>query len=308
MSAPVPSRPSEVRTWCAENGFHPNRTLGQNFLIDLNTIESIVAFAGIGPGDRVLEVGPGLGAITRAMLDAGASVVAIEKDRALAALLTETFADNQNFTLFCADMLDVPLDALLTTGSTSPTEGTGAECGGKPYFDKFVSNLPYSVGTRILLDMCRHPLAPGRFAVMVQKEVADRLVAGPDSKERGLASVRVQQSYTPKAFKTIKPTCFWPRPEIASTVVGLSRHGNLPLADKELAAFESITKIAFMHRRKQMSAIFRSAGELPLLADAEKLETWLRSASLDPRTRPEAITNEQWHRLAQVLAEMEDGI
>lgn len=301
MSAPFPSRPSEVKSWCIENGFHPNRTLGQNFLIDRNTIDAIVSAANIKAGDHVLEVGPGMGAITRAMLETGAEVTAVEKDEILAALLRESCCrEFSNFTLYTSDMLDVSLDAILSCGKTDKEACSES----LPYFSKFVSNLPYSVGTRILLDICRHPLAPETCMVMVQKEVADRLAAAPGTNDRGQAGVWVQQSYDVTTVKTVKPTCFWPKPEISSTVVRLTRHSRLPLSIKERQIFESITKLAFMHRRKQMAAIFRKSSQFPELAE-NGAETWLASAGLQPDIRPENITNEQWRDLSRYLAAKE---
>lgn len=294
MSAPFPSKPSEVKSWCIENGFHPNRTLGQNFLIDRNTIDAIVDAAGICADDHVLEVGPGMGAITRAMLEKGAKVFAVEKDETLAALLASSCAQEfENFKLHTADMLDVPLDTLLATGDPN---GVVQLTHDRPYFSKFVSNLPYSVGTRILLDVCRHPLAPQTCMVMVQKEVADRLAAAPSTPDRGQAGVWVQQCYDVTSVRTVKPTCFWPKPEISSSVIRLERHSRLPLSTTERRIFETITKLAFMHRRKQMASIFRNAPAGLLKISPEE---WLVSAGLEPTARPEEITNEKWCELAK---------
>ncbi len=116
MTAPLPNRPSEVKAWCSANGFRPSRTLGQNFLIDRNTIDAIVSAAGVAKDEHILEVGPGMGALTRALLEAGAKVTAVEKDEALAALLRESCASYPDFTLYAADMLDISFDALLSVG------------------------------------------------------------------------------------------------------------------------------------------------------------------------------------------------
>ena len=300
MTAPLPSRPSEIKAWCSANGFRPNRSLGQNFLIDRNTIDAIVAAANIHPGEHVLEVGPGMGALTRALLEAGAQVTAVEKDETLAALLRESCAGYPDFTLYAADMLDIPLDALLSSGCVK------AACGEKrvegiPYFSKLISNLPYSVGTRILLEICRHPLAPATCLVMVQKEVADRLAAAPSTPDRGQAGVWIQQRYDVENVRTVKPTCFWPQPQISSSVVRLVRHDRLPLNDAQRRVFEAVTKLAFMHRRKQMASIFRNAGPVGDVAIGDPA-AWLASCGLAPSIRPEQISNEQWRQLACALA------
>ena len=303
MTAPFPSRPSEVKAWCIAHDFHPNRTLGQNFLIDRNTIDGILAAADVHPSDKVLEVGPGMGALTHALLDAKAEVTAIEKDPRLAELLRESCAEEKSLSLTTADMLDIDLDRLLSTGEALFKKDV-VDSGSHPttpYFGIFLSNLPYSVGTRILLEICRHPLAPACCIVMVQKEVADRLAAKPSTPNRGQAGVWIQQNYDVEPMHVVKPTCFWPKPEIASTVVRLTRHDRLPLTPAERKDFETITKTAFMHRRKQMASTFRQASALTGLANEEDILSWLDSAHLDPKIRPEAITNEEWIVLARAL-------
>ena len=309
MTAPLPSRPSEVRAWCDANGFRPSRALGQNFLIDRNTVDAIVAAADVRLDERILEVGPGMGALTRALLEAGAKVTAVEKDEALAALLRESCASYTNFTLHAADMLDISLDALLADGAVSvpssqfpvPSSPVPHSPFPVPYFTKLVSNLPYSVGTRILLDICRHPLAPAECLVMVQKEVAERLAAAPSTPARGQAGVWIQQRYDVETIRTVKPTCFWPQPEISSTVVRLVRHDRLPLDPAQRRVFEAITKLAFMHRRKQMATIFRSAENVGG-AVIEDPAAWLRGCGLEPSVRPEQISNGEWRALAISLA------
>ena len=165
-----------------------------------------------------------------------------------------------------------------------------------------ISNLPYSVGTRILLEICRHPLAPATCLVMVQKEVADRLAAAPSTPNRGQAGVWIQQRYDVAAVRTVKPTCFWPQPEISSTVVRLVRHDRLPLDAGQRRVFEAVTKLAFMHRRKQMASIFRNASPVGGVTIGDPA-TWFASCGLAPSVRPEQISNEQWRQLACALAD-----
>lgn len=270
MNAPAPKKPSEVRAWCEANGFHPNKTLGQNFLIDGNVSSAIAADASLGPSDSVLEIGPGLGALTDAILATGAKVTAVEKDEVLFKLLSSTRTSDPGLTLMCGDALEIVNDDFLAANG----------------FTALVSNLPYSVGTRILLDVCRSRFAPASCTVMVQKEVADRFAAAPGSPARGQAGVWVQRRYDVKVTRIVPPTCFWPRPEVSSAVVRLTAHGRLALADGEARTFERITKLAFSHRRKQMASIF-------------KAPEWIEGVGLDPRVRPEEITNEQWCELAR---------
>lgn len=284
MSAPCPSKPSEVKEWCISGGFHPNKTLGQNFLIDGNAVSAIIALAGIGEGSRVLEVGPGLGALTRSMVGAGAHVVAVEKDARLASLL-EGSMDKERCEIITADMLSLDLDALLGRG-----------------FDAFVSNLPYSVGTRILLDVARHPLAPKTCAVMLQKEVVERLCAAHSTPKRSQAGVWLQNDYHVALSRKVPPTCFWPKPEIASAVMKMERREDASFSPAERAAFEDATKLAFMHRRKQLGGIFR-AGRAALGLETEgDVLLWLDGAGVSPLRRPESVTREEWRALAAALA------
>ncbi len=286
-----PIRPSDVKTWCLTRGFHPNRTLGQNFLVDRHALGAINAAAGLAPGDAVLEVGPGLGCVTEALLDAGAHVTAVEKDHRLAAWLRESMGAREALTLIEADMLDLDLDALLT----DPATGAGR-------FTACVSNLPYSVGTRILIDLCRHRLGPPRLVVTVQREVAERLAAGPGEPARGQAGVWVQRTHDVALARSIKPVCFWPRPAIASTLVLLTRRTDDPLTPREQGAFEALTRHAFMHRRKQMQAALRHAAPALGITD-ELVEPLLESAGVVRRARAEDLTQAQWLTLARNLAE-----
>lgn len=284
MTAPSPSRPSEVKEWCISGGFHPSRTLGQNFLTDGNAIDFIVDASGAAPGRNILEVGPGLGAITRPMLERGASVTAVEKDERLASLLRrELSAHSEHFDLIVADALDLPLDEFLGRR-----------------FDAFVSNLPYSVGTRILLDICRHQLAPPLLLVMVQREVADRLAASPGDDERGLAGVWVQARWDVKPLRAVTANCFWPRPEVSSTVVQLTLHDRLPA--EAAKRFYRLTKVAFTQRRKQLATILKNnAAVLGLAAGSAAAQQPLAAAAVDPAARPESLSHEDWLRLALAL-------
>lgn len=306
MTPPLPSRPSEIKAWCAANGFHPSRSLGQNFLVDRNIAGAIVSAAGAGPGSRTLEVGPGTGALTRALLDAGAEVTAIEKDGRLAGLLREALGDAKGLRLAAADMLRVDLDRLLATGEAAEAaRGGAAEDAGRaplaraPYFDLMVSNLPYSVGTRILLDVCRHPLGPPGCVVMVQREVAERLAAGPGEPGRCLAGVLVQLDYSVETVRVVGPSCFWPRPEVSSAVVRLARLGGRGPAPEWRGDFVKIARLAFTHRRKQLGATFRRAAAATGVAGDAAVREWLASAGLDPRTRPEEVSGDAWEALAK---------
>ena len=261
--------PSQVKDWCIANGFHPNKVLGQNFLIDKNVLDAIVdaaELAAFGPSPRVLEIGPGLGVLTEGLLARGARVSAIEKDPVLAARLAESLGNPADLAVTAGDALDV------------------VKAGGCDGFAAMVSNLPYQAGTRILLELIRRVDAgaavPETIVVLVQTEVAERLAAGPGSKTRGLAGVWAQLDYSVSIVRKVSAACFWPRPEIGSSVVKLVRHhANDALASDARKAFRALSKQAFEHRRKQLGSIFK--GRIESSARAEELSNsdWISLAN-----------------------------
>ena len=276
--------PSQVKAWCIENGFHPNRVLGQNFLIDRNALEAIVdaGLAGVSKdsGAAILEIGPGLGVLTEEILKRGCSVTAVEKDPVLAARLAGSLGNPPNLSVVEADALD------WISHSPFPIPHSPFPVPRSP-FDAMVSNLPYQAGTRILLELVQRHDIPS-MTVLVQTEVAERLAAKEGSKTRGLAGVWAQLDYDVKIVRKVAASCFWPRPEIGSSVVTLTRHDrNIALSARERDVFHRLTKKAFEHRRKQLGSIFKD----------------LIQSSL----RAEELTNEDWINLSKGIAENEDS-
>lgn len=276
--------PSQVKAWCIEHEFHPNKVLGQNFLIDQNALKAIVD-AGLeekgrgkkeegrgetntacdGGAPAVLEIGPGLGVLTEEMLNRGCRVTAIEKDPVLAERLAASLGNPPNLTVVADDAL-----AWL------------ARPGVKPSFDCMVSNLPYQAGTRILLELVQKRAIPS-LTVLVQTEVAERLAAPEGSKTRGLAGVWAQLDYDVRIVRKVSASCFWPRPEIGSSVVRLDRHDrNGGLSDEQRRVFYRLTKRAFEHRRKQLGSVFKNV--------------------IQSTNRAEELSNADWVALAQTLS------
>lgn len=270
--------PSQVKDWCISNGFHPNKVLGQNFLIDKNALDSILDAALLDPSSSgpseppsaVLEIGPGLGVLTEGLLGRGCAVTAIEKDPVLADRLKGSLGNPEGLAVLKGDALDYIKE--------------GA-CDGFPLM---VSNLPYQAGTRILIeiiDRIGRFGAPDTIVVLVQTEVAERLAACEGSKVRGLAGVRVQFDYDVQIVRKVAASCFWPRPEIGSSVVKLVRHHRNDNAGEDVRKkFKWLTKRAFEHRRKQLGSTFK--GLIESTARAEQLSNgdWLalaRSVDLD---------------------------
>lgn len=265
--------PSQVKAWCIENGFHPNKVLGQNFLIDQNALKAIVDAgvpAGEETGANVLEIGPGMGVLTEELLRRGCKVTAIEKDPVLASRLADSLGKPSELTVIEGDALDY--------------------AGGEFDLSRFthmVSNLPYQAGTRILLELVQKR-APASMTVLVQTEVAERLAAKEGSKTRGLAGVWAQLDYDVKIVRKVAASCFWPRPEIGSSVVKLTRHSrNIDFSEEERAVFRRLTKKAFEHRRKQLGSIFKDL--------------------IQSTARAEELTNEDWINLAKGITQNENA-
>ena len=262
--------PSQVKAWCIENGFHPNKVLGQNFLIDQNALKAIVD-AGLEGcevaelrGCGVLEIGPGLGVLTEEMLKRGCRVTAIEKDPVLAARLKESLGNPEGLEVITGDALDF-------ISSTSQPRNLATS---QP-FSCMISNLPYQAGTRILLELVQARQLQS-MTVLVQTEVAERLAAREGSKTRGLAGVWAQLDYDVRIVRKVAASCFWPRPEIGSSVVRLDRHDrNLSLSDGERKLFHSLTKKAFEHRRKQLGSIFKDMIQSTARAEELSNEDWI---------------------------------
>ena len=261
--------PSQVKDWCISNGFHPNKVLGQNFLIDKNALDSILdaaleSTAGAQPPVKTLEIGPGLGVLTEGLLERGCAVTAIEKDPVLADRLKASLGDPEGLTVLKGDALDYIKE--------------GA-CDGFPLM---VSNLPYQAGTRILIeiiDRIGRFEAPETIVVLVQTEVAERLAAHEGSKVRGLAGVRVQFDYDVQIVRKVAASCFWPRPEIGSSVVKLVRHHrNDGVGEDVRRKFKWLTKRAFEHRRKQLGSTFKGMIESTARAEQLSNEDWLALA------------------------------
>lgn len=258
--------PSQVRDWCVANGFRPNRTMGQNFLVDLNVLKAIVD-AGLAPcagtaAPAVLEIGPGLGVMTEELLARGCRVTAVEKDPALAARLAAALGSPAGLSVVDGDALDV-------------IAGRGGFAAFDPAaFDCMVSNLPYQAGTRILLELVERR-APAAMTVLMQTEVADRLAAKEGSRARGLAGVLAQLDYDVEVVRKVSASCFWPRPEVGSAVVRLVRHDRAAaMSPEERRMFRRIVKRGFEHRRKQLGGVFRGLLESTARAEELSVEDW----------------------------------
>lgn len=277
--------PADVRTLLAAHGVRPSRALGQHFLADPNTARRIVRLAGVGPGDRVLEVGPGVGSLTLALAEEAAEVVALELDRRLLPVLEEVLSGVPGVRLVLGDALTVDYDTLLAGGDT-PHRG-GPWC--------MVSNLPYNVATPLLARLLDEVPQLGRMVVMVQKEVAERLAAPPGSPACGAISVKVAYHAEASVLGVVPPTVFVPRPQVDSAVVAFRRRSAPPVDVASAERMLELARAGFAQRRKTLRQALR-----PVLGAAAAEA--LRAAGLDPRARAETLRLEDWAALARVAS------
>jgi len=261
--------PSSIAELLSRHGLAPRKRLGQHFLADTNIIDKMVRAAGVGDGDDVVEVGAGTGALTVALAETGARVVAYEIDRGLAPLLAEVVGERPNVEVRLEDAMKA-LPAALDAG---------------PW--KLVANLPYNVGTPLVLKLLRVAPQITDFAVMVQREVADRLVAGPGSKQYGLPSVVAHLTCEVRKAFTVPPQVFVPVPKVSSAVVLLSRRPSVDL-ERTGKAIDAAAEV-FRHRRKMLRATI----------DAEALER----IGIAQTARPEDLPAERFLDLADLRNE-----
>jgi 16S rRNA (adenine1518-N6/adenine1519-N6)-dimethyltransferase len=273
--------PAEIRELAARLGVAPTKKLGQNFVHDPNTVRRIVAAAGLAPDDVVLEVGPGLGSLTLGLVAAAAHVHAVEIDPVLAAALPSTVG---------SDRLTVhPADALRVTAADFTTAPT-----------MLVANLPYNVAVPVVLHLLAVlPTLRGGL-VMVQKEVADRLVAGPGSKVYGVPSVKLAWYGRARAAGRVPPAVFWPVPNVDSGLVAFTRRPAASKVPRE--AVFTVVDAAFAQRRKTLRAALAGwAGS------ADRAEQVLVAAGVSPQARGEALTVEQFAAIAGAAIDLGYG-
>lgn len=278
--------PRRLRARLADLGLRPSRRLGQHFLLDRRAFERIVDLAAPGPGDAVLEVGPGTGVLTRLLAERAGRVVAIEADRRFEPLLREVLADRPNAQVVFGDALALDWQPLLA---------------GWPGGRLFAANLPYGITSPVLLRLVDPALALRRAVVMVQREVAERLVAAPGSKAYGALTVAVRlRAQVDLAFRVGRER-FWPRPEVESAVVVITpvdRSWPLP-ADR----IEPVVRAVFRARRKTLRNALATGLGLP----RPQAERALAGAGIDGERRPETLSPEEFARLAAALLPAGDG-
>ena len=276
----MPLSPSATRELLASLGHQPKRFLGQNFLVDGNIVRKSLELAGVKPGDAVVEIGPGLGTLTSALLEAGAEVWAVEKDRQLHAHLEETLVKQYPAALHLmeGDAVDQPLAGF--NPLSAPAH--------RPF--KVVANLPYAISTPWMDEVLGGPL-PERMVLMLQQEAAQRYVAAPGSKLFGSISIFVQSVFAVDRGHKVAAGCFFPQPDIESYLLNLACRPQPFLFDPLV---KRLIRACFQQRRKQIGSLLR--GKLP--DDGAAWLSGLPSAGLDSRARPEDIPVHLWQKLS----------
>ena len=270
--------PSQIQALLKEHGLRPSKALGQNFLADTNMAAHIVRLAGVQPGDRVVEVGPGLGSLTLALCDAGATVRAVELDRRLADALATVVA-GRNVEIVRADALTVDWPGLLADHERWI----------------MVSNLPYNVATPVLMRALEHAPMIDRFLVMVQREVGERLAAIPGTKAYGAVSVKVAYYARAELVGAVPASVFVPKPKVVSALVRLERRAEPAIAVADPERMFELVRAGFSTRRKMLRRVLSAE----LGTDAEAT---LRRAGIDPSARAETLELPEWSALAQTVA------
>ena len=270
-------------------GFVFQKKYGQNFLIDPHVLDKIVAAAGIGPDDFVVEIGPGIGTLTQYLAYAARSVCAVEIDKNLIPILEDTLSDYDNVEVINNDVLKVDLAALAKEKNN-----------GRPI--KVVANLPYYITTPIIMGLFENHVPVDSITVMVQKEVADRMQTGPGSKDYGALSLAVQYYAEPYIVANVPPNCFIPRPNVGSAVIRLTRHKEMPVQVKDSALMFKIIRASFNQRRKTLQNGLGNASELPYTK--EQIAAAIAEMGLTPTIRGEALSLAQFAQLSDILGEM----
>jgi len=268
------------------HGFAFRKQFGQNFLIDSAVPEAIVRAAELTKDDTVLEIGPGIGTMTQYLAEAAGHVVAVEIDKTLIPVLADTLAGFDNVTVLQGDILKTDLGAII------------AEAGGSV---KVVANLPYYITTPIIMKLLAQAEGIGLITVMVQEEVAERIVSGPGSKAYGAISLGVQYYAEPEIVRSVPPHCFMPQPKVASSVLKLKRREKPLVTPQDEAHMFACIKAAFLQRRKTLPNAL--SGYAPLAVSRDQAAAALKAMGLDERARGETLDLAQFARLSDRLVQ-----
>jgi len=262
------------------------KKFGQNFLTDDNVLDEIVEAAGVGSSDHVIEIGPGLGTLTKRLAEKAGHVTAIEIDRQMIPVLDEVLSEYENTRVICADVLKTDMQEI---AGMYPDENV-----------KVVANLPYYITTPIVTGLLESGVRYKSITVMVQTEVAERMQTGPGSKEYGALSLAVQYYSKPRIIVDVPPESFYPMPGVDSSVIRLDLYEEPPVRVKDPDRMFRIIKASFMQRRKTLSNALQNNPDTHI--PREKTEEILGSLGLDLKIRGEALTLEQFAAFSDLVS------
>lgn len=274
-------KPTELRQFLEELNISPKKGLSQNFLIDGNIIRKIVEVSDVHPGDVVLEIGPGPGSLSEALLDANATVIAVEKDATLAKALERLKTQDKHLEIYCDDILKFPIEEKLASYLAKDQKA------------KVIANLPYNLTTPILVHLVELRKTISSLTLMVQDEVARRFTAEPGTSDYSSFTVFLNFYTNPRYSFQVSKNCFYPVPNVQSAVVILDLKTPPKVSNEE--QFFLMTRTAFNQRRKMMRASLRSLYAPELVAAA------LTASGLNPQARPEDLSLDEFIRLFERL-------
>lgn len=286
------SNPQATIEVLKKHQFTFQKKFGQNFLIDPHVLDKIISAAEITKEDFVLEIGPGIGTMTQYLAEAAREVTAVEIDRNLIPILSETLSAYDNVQIINEDVLKLDLAALAKERN-----------GGKPI--KVVANLPYYITTPIIMGLFEGGVLIESITVMVQKEVAMRMQAGPGTKDYGALSLAVQYYAEPYLAANVPPNCFMPRPNVGSAVIRLTRYAEPAVKAKDEKLMFALIRASFNQRRKTLQNGLNNSQELSFTK--EQIAEAIEKMGLSPSVRGEALTLEQFAKLSDLLAEVKNS-
>jgi 16S rRNA (adenine1518-N6/adenine1519-N6)-dimethyltransferase len=276
--------PLHVRELLKQYDLHPRKSLGQNFLADHNALLKVIESAEVEPRDRVLEIGAGLGGLTRLLAVQAQSVTAVEIDAKLFPALEAVTAPFGNVNLVEGDILNFPMETFFDTDGY-----------------KVVANIPYYITSAVIRHLLEASVRPGRIVLTMQREVAERIVSRDE--KMSLLSLSVLVYGTARIDSQIPSACFYPRPKVDSSVLVIDLHDRLQVLPEDVRWVFKLAHAAFNQKRKML----RNSLQSVLGGDSDSISGVLESAGIDPQQRPETLLLEDWLRLAEVVKENKMG-
>lgn len=288
MSGPTLGNPQKTIEVLQKYDFAFQKKFGQNFLIDTHVLDKIISAAHITKEDMVLEIGPGIGTMTQYLAEAAGKVIAVEIDKNLIPILSDTLSEYQNVRIINEDVLKLDLRKL------ADEENRGKAI-------KVVANLPYYITTPIIMGLFENHVPVESITVMVQKEVADRMQTGPGSKDYGALSLAVQYYAEPYIVANVPPNCFMPRPKVGSAVIRLTRHKEPPVEVKDEKLMFDIIRASFNQRRKTLANGLNNSDKIT--CSKEIITEAIEKLGKGPSVRGEALSLQEFASLSNDIFE-----